>query len=129
MARTSYKRSSRPTGRKGTNAVGNLHRKICKGDIRGKPEYDREEAEDDVSLSVTVGFVFLFVIVGLVSLSVIVGLDPTIPKKHKALAHDMHAESIALQQRFVPQSVLRSSWLQLDRFGAVSGSNPCLYNQ
>ena len=34
-------------------------------------------------------------------------------KKHKALAHDIHVESNALQQRFVPQPVLRSSWQQL----------------
>ena len=54
MARTSYKRSSRPTGRKGPNAVGNLHTGICKGyprdalrprmTIKKKaPEDDREE--------------------------------------------------------------------------------------
>ena len=54
MARTSYKRSSRPTGRKGPNAVGNLHTGICKGDPRDAlrprmtikkkaPEDDREE--------------------------------------------------------------------------------------
>ena len=34
--------------------------------------------------------------------TVIAGLDPAI-HKHKALAHDMHAESNALQQRFPPQ--------------------------
>ena len=34
--------------------------------------------------------------------TVIAGLDPAI-HKHKALAHDMHAESNALRQRFVPQ--------------------------
>jgi len=38
-------------------------------------------------------------------------------KKYKALAYDMHTESNALQQRFVPQSVLRSSWQQLVMFG------------
>ena len=54
MARTSYKRSSRLTGRKGPNAVGNLHTGICKGDPRDAlrprmtikkkaPEEDREE--------------------------------------------------------------------------------------
>ncbi len=54
MARTSYKRSSRLTGRKGPNAVGNLHTGICKGDPRDAlrprmtikkkaPEDDREE--------------------------------------------------------------------------------------
>ncbi len=54
MARTSYKRSSRLTGRKGPNAVGNLHTGICKGyprdalrprmTIKKKaPEDDREE--------------------------------------------------------------------------------------
>ena len=34
-------------------------------------------------------------------------------KKHKAEPHDMYIESNALQQRFVPQPVLRSSWQQL----------------
>ena len=54
MARTSYKRSSRLTGRKGPNAVGNLHTGICKGDPRDAlrprmtikkkaPEHNREE--------------------------------------------------------------------------------------
>jgi len=54
LARTSYKRSSRLTGRKGPNAVGNLHTGICKGDPRDAlrprmtikkkaPEDDREE--------------------------------------------------------------------------------------
>ena len=54
MARTSNKRSSRLTGRKGPNAVGNLHTGICKGyprdalrprmTIKKKaPEDDREE--------------------------------------------------------------------------------------
>ena len=54
MARTSCKRSSRLTGRKGPNAVGNLHTGICKGDPRDAlrprmtikkkaPEDDREE--------------------------------------------------------------------------------------
>ena len=38
-------------------------------------------------------------------------------KKYKALAHDMQAESNALQQRFLPQPVLRSSWQQLVMFG------------
>ena len=40
------------------------------------------------------------------------GLTQT-SKKHKALAHDMHVESNALRQRFVPQPMLRSSWPQL----------------
>ena len=44
------------------------------------------------------------------------GLEPDI-NKHKALAHDMHAESNAFRQRFVPQPVLRSSWQQLVMFG------------
>ena len=44
--------------------------------------------------------------------NVIAGLDPAI-HKHKALAHDMHAESNALRQSFVPQPMLRSSWPQL----------------
>ena len=39
MARTSYKRSSRPTGRKGPNVVGNLHTAIQSP--RVKPEGDR----------------------------------------------------------------------------------------
>ncbi|MBD9239455.1 MAG: hypothetical protein EGQ57_02945 [Alphaproteobacteria bacterium] len=43
------------------------------------------------------------------------GFNPGI-QRHKALAHDMHAESIALQQRFAPQPLMRSSWLQLARF-------------
>ena len=34
-------------------------------------------------------------------------------KRHKAEPHDMYIESNALQQRFMPQPVLRSSWLQL----------------
>ena len=40
------------------------------------------------------------------------GFNPGI-QKHKALAHDMYIGSNALQRRFVPQPVLRSSWLQL----------------
>ena len=40
------------------------------------------------------------------------GLEPDI-HGHKALAHDMHAESNALRQSFVPQPMLRSSWPQL----------------
>jgi len=32
----------------------------------------------------------------------------------------MHTESIALQQRFLPQPVLRSSWQQLARFSEGS---------
>ena len=51
--------------------------------------------------------------------TVIAGLDPAI-HKHKALAHDMHAESNALRQSFVPQPMLRSSWLQLARFNKGS---------
>ena len=39
MARTSCKRSSRPTGRKGPNVVGNLHTAIQRP--RDKPEGDR----------------------------------------------------------------------------------------
>ena len=42
-------------------------------------------------------------------------------KRHKARPHDMHAESNALQQRFVPQPMLRSSWQQL----ALKGGIPC----
>ena len=38
-------------------------------------------------------------------------------KKYKALAYDMHAGSNALQQRFLPQPVLRSSRPQLVMFG------------
>ena len=33
--------------------------------------------------------------------------------RHKAWPHDMHAESIALRQRLVPQPLMRSSWQQL----------------
>ena len=33
--------------------------------------------------------------------------------RHKAWPHDMHAESNALQRKFVSQPVLRSSWQQL----------------
>ena len=44
--------------------------------------------------------------------TVIAGVDTAI-HKHKALAHDMHAEGNALRQRFVPQPMLRSSWPQL----------------
>ncbi len=33
--------------------------------------------------------------------------------RHKAWPHDMHAESIARQQRFVPQPIMRSSRQQL----------------
>ena len=92
MARTSYKRSSRPTGRKGPNAVGNLHPDISLMDPRVAlrlPEDDRRKNN-----------------------TVIAGLDPAI-HKHKALAHDMHVESNALRQRFAPQPLMRSSWLQL----------------
>ena len=66
------------------------------------PENDRRKNN-----TVIAGLIFLFVIAGLVFLFVIAGLDPAI-YKHKALAHDMHAESNALRQRFVPQPVLRS---------------------
>ena len=55
----------------------------------------------------------------LIFLSVMFGLEPDI-HGHKALAHDMHAESNALQQRFAPQPVMRSSWLQLARFNKGS---------
>ena len=96
MARTSYKRSSRPAGRKGPNAVGNLYPNISLIDPRVAlrlPKNDRRKNN-----------------------TVIAGLDPAI-HGHKALAHNMHAESNAFRQRFVPQPVLRSSWLQLVMFG------------
>ena len=48
----------------------------------------------------------------LIFLSVMFGLAPDI-HGHKALAHDMHAESNALRQSFAPQPMLRSSWQQL----------------
>ena len=41
-------------------------------------------------------------------------------KKYKARPYDMHAESNALQQRFAPQPLMRSSWLQLARFNKGS---------
>ena len=41
-------------------------------------------------------------------------------KKYKARPYDMHAESNALQQRFAPQPLMRSSWLQLARFNKDS---------
>ena len=47
------------------------------------------------------------------------GLEPDI-NKHKALAHNMHAESNAFRQRFVPQPVSRSSWQQI----VMSGLEP-----
>ena len=34
-------------------------------------------------------------------------------KKHKAEPHDMYIESSALQRRFMPQPLMRSSWQQL----------------
>ena len=40
-------------------------------------------------------------------------------KKHKAEPHDMYIGSNALQQRFVPQPVLRSSWQQLVIAGLI----------
>jgi hypothetical protein len=55
------------------------------------------------------------------------GLEPDI-NKHKALAHNMHAESNAFRQRFVPQPVLRSSWQQLVMSGLeldISFRFPC----
>ena len=52
-------------------------------------------------------------------LIVMFGLEPDI-NKYKALAHNMHAESNAFRQRFVPQPVLRSSWQQL----VMSGLEP-----
>ena len=72
MARTSYKRSSRLTGRKGPNAVGNLHPNIFFIDSHVKYGKDKESAchvrvymdprvwhyvppEDDVFLSVVAG--------------------------------------------------------------------------
>ena len=64
-----------------------------------------------------VGLPLSLVIVGLV-FYVMLGFNQGI-QKHKALAHDMHAESNALQQRSAPQPVLRSSWLQLVMFGLV----------
>ena len=41
-------------------------------------------------------------------------------KKYKARPYDMHAESNALQQRFAPQPLMRSSWLQFARFNKDS---------
>ena len=76
------------------------------------PEDDKEEKrmpEDDAFLSVIAGLIFL---------SVIAGLGPAI-QRYKALAHDMHAESIALQQRFAPQPELRSSWQQFVIAGLI----------
>ena len=55
---------------------------------------------------------------------VIAGLDPNI-HRHKALAHNMHAESNALQQKFMPLPVLRSSWLQL----VIAGLDPAIHLQ
>ncbi|MBS6996348.1 MAG: hypothetical protein KH123_06850 [Azospirillum sp.] len=52
------------------------------------------------------------------------GFNPGI-QKHKALAHDMYIGSNALQRRFVPQPVLRSSWLQLARFNEGSCRSRC----
>ena len=63
MARTSYRRSSRLTGRKGPNAVGNLHTDISLMDPRNAlrlPEDDRRKNN-----TVIAGLVFLFVIAGL----------------------------------------------------------------
>ena len=63
MARTSYKRSSRLTGRKEPNAVGNLHTDISLMDPRNAlrlPEDDRRKNN-----TVIAGLVFLFVIAGL----------------------------------------------------------------
>ena len=37
--------------------------------------------------------------------------------KYKAQSYDMYAKSSALQQRFLPQPVMRSSWQQLVMFG------------
>ena len=67
---------------------------------------------------------FLFVIVGLFSFChcraffflSLSGLTRQ-SKKYKAGPYDMHIESSALQQRFVPQPIMRSSWLQLVMFG------------
>ena len=63
----------------------------------------------------------------LIFLSVMFGLEPDI-HGHKALAHDMHAESIALRQSFAPQPMLRSSWQQLviSVFFSSPLSFPCL---
>ena len=63
MARTSYGRSSRLTGRKGPNAVGNLPQDISLMDTRNAlrlPEDDRRKNN-----TVIAGLVFLFVIAGL----------------------------------------------------------------
>ena len=68
-----------------------------------------------------VGLPLSLVIVGLV-FYVMLGFNPGI-QKHKALAHDMHAESNALQQRSVPQPMLRSSWPQL----VMLGFNPDIH--
>ena len=79
------------------------------------PEDDKEEKrmpEDDAFLSVIAGLIFL---------SVIAGLGPAI-QRYKALAHDMHAESIALQQRFASQPELRSSWQQF----VIAGLGPAI---
>ena len=135
MARTSYKRSSRPTGRKGPNAVGNLHTDINKHKALAHDMHVESNAFQQMfaPLPVSRSSWPQLVMFGLepdISLmdprvalrlpeddrrknnTVIAGLDPAI-HKHKALAHDMHAESNALRQSFAPQPMLRSSWLQL----------------
>ena len=61
------------------------------------------------------------------------GFNPGI-QRHKALAHDMHAESIALQQRFAPQPELRSSWQQFVIAGliflsVIAGLGPAIQSQ
>ena len=73
------------------------------------------------------GLFFLTVIFGFFFF-VMFGLEPNI-HRHKALAHDIHAESSAFRQGFVPQPVLRSSWQQLVIFGLepdISFRFPCL---
>ena len=72
-----------------------------------------------IFLYVMFGLAFFYVMFSLLFFMSCSGLSRT-SKKHKALAHDMHAESNALRQRFVPQPVLRSSWLQLARFNKDS---------
>ena len=49
-------------------------------------------------------------------------------KKHKAEPHDMYIESSALQRRFMPQPLMRSSWQQLVMFSLdpnISYRFPC----
>ena len=55
---------------------------------------------------------------------VMFGLEPDI-HRHRARPHDMHIGSNALQQRFLKQPVLRSSWQQLARFNKGSRRSRC----